>query len=71
MSEARCTIYEAASRTGPVIRCDVAYFATDNYIDGIHDSWFKLFEDVIDADLTVSDMKLPVNFGVADYASAM
>ena len=71
MSDARCTIYDAASRTGLLIRCEVAYFATDKNIDGIHDSWIKLFEDVIDADLTVSDMELPVNFGIADYASAM
>lgn len=31
-------MYDAASRTGPVIRCEVAYFATDNNIDSIHDS---------------------------------
>lgn len=64
MSDTRCTIYDAARRTRPVICCEVADVATDNNMDGIHDSWFKLFEDDIDADLTVSYIELFVNFGL-------
>ncbi|KAH8692573.1 hypothetical protein BGW36DRAFT_362128 [Talaromyces proteolyticus] len=49
---------------------DSAQYGPDLLSD-VHNSWFDLFEGVVDADLTVSDMELPVNFGVADYASAM